>query len=126
MVLLEAMGTGLPVVSVDCETGPREIITDGVDGYVVPEDDTPALAAAMGELMGDAGRRRAFGAAALETAARYDAGTLGRRWERRIAELSAARRPGRGTMHAPALRAARAGAASIARRLLGPLCGLAL
>jgi len=104
MVLLEAMGVGLPVVSVDCPTGPRDIVREGVDGHVVPEEDTPALVSAMRGLMADAGRRKAFGAAALETAARYDAARIAARWEERIAELSAAKAPGRGTIVGPAIR----------------------
>ncbi len=104
MVLLEAMGVGLPVVSVDCETGPRDIVREGVDGHVVPEEDTGALAAAMSSLMGDADRRNAFGAAALETAARYDAAQIAARWEERITELSTAKQDGRGTIVGPALR----------------------
>ena len=104
MVLLEAMGVGLPVVSVDCVTGPRDIIREGVDGHVVPEDDTPALAAAMSGLMADADRRKAYGAAALETAARYDAAQIAGRWEQRIAELAAAKGSGRGTLAGRALR----------------------
>ena len=36
MVLLEAMSVGLPVVAYDCPTGPSDIITDGVDGHVIP------------------------------------------------------------------------------------------
>jgi glycosyltransferase involved in cell wall biosynthesis len=98
------MGVGLPVVSVDCETGPRDIVREGVDGHVVPEDDTAALAAAMSGLMGDDERRRRYGAAALETAAHYDAGRIAQRWEERIAELSTAKPAGRGTIVGPAAR----------------------
>ena len=76
MVLLEAMGVGLPVVSFDCPTGPRDIVREGVDGHVVPDGDKDALAAAMSELMTDEARRKAFGAAALEGAARYDIATI--------------------------------------------------
>jgi glycosyltransferase involved in cell wall biosynthesis len=98
MVLLEAMGVGLPVVSVDCVSGPSDIIREGVDGHVVPEDDTPALASAISGLMADADRRKAYGAAALETAARYDAAQIAGRWEERIAELSAAKDGRHGTL----------------------------
>ena len=104
MVLLEAMGVGLPVVSVDCETGPRDIIREGVDGHVVPEEDRAALAAAISGLIADTDRRKAFGAAALETAASYDAARIAARWEQRIAELSATKPAGRGTMVGPTLR----------------------
>lgn len=106
MVLLEAMGVGLPVVSVDCVSGPRDIIREGVDGHVVPQEDTPALAAAMSGLMADADRRKAYGAAALETAARYDAAQIAGRWEERIAELSAAKDGRHGTLAGRALRVA--------------------
>jgi glycosyltransferase involved in cell wall biosynthesis len=107
MVLLEAMGVGLPVVSVDCYTGPRDIITDGVDGRIVPEEDRPALAEALSELMADDARRKAYGAAAVEAAARYRRDRIAARWEARLQELSAAKPPGRRSIAGPVLRALR-------------------
>lgn len=65
---VEAMGYGLPCVGPDAWAVP-EIIADGETGYLVPPDDVPALANALGRLlenhemvarMGRAGRARAL------------------------------------------------------------------
>jgi glycosyltransferase involved in cell wall biosynthesis len=81
MVMLEAMSAGLPVVSFDCPTGPREVITDGRDGLLVPEGNTVRLAEAMKELIEDAERRRSYGAAATAKAASYSLNAVGPRWD---------------------------------------------
>jgi glycosyltransferase involved in cell wall biosynthesis len=98
MVLIEAMGAGLPVVSVDCKTGPREIITEGVDGHLVPEEDQPALVAAMSDLMADADKRRSFGDAARHVIERYDATVIADRWEAVLAGLVAKKGPRRSAL----------------------------
>jgi glycosyltransferase involved in cell wall biosynthesis len=89
MVLLEAMSVGLPVVSFNCPTGPRDVVREGIDGHVVPNGDGRALAAALSGLMADADRRRAFGAAAAEGILRYDVDTIAGRWEGLFDELAA-------------------------------------
>lgn len=48
-VLVEALGGGLPVVAADCSGGPADILEDGKYGRLVPVDDAPALAEALGE-----------------------------------------------------------------------------
>lgn len=42
--LIEAIGCGIPVVSYDCPMGPAEIVSDGVNGYLIPMGDKKALA----------------------------------------------------------------------------------
>ncbi len=92
MTLVEAMRCGVPVVSTDCPLGPAEIISDGHDGRLVPTGDEAALAKALLELIEDAPRRRAMGAAALESARRYDPEPIAARHELLFAELRSTRR----------------------------------
>jgi glycosyltransferase involved in cell wall biosynthesis len=58
--LLEAAACGLPIVTTDAP-GCREVVRDGVNGLLVPVRDAPALAAALGKLIGDAELRRRMG-----------------------------------------------------------------
>jgi glycosyltransferase involved in cell wall biosynthesis len=81
MVLLEAMGCGLPVVSFDFRNGPEDLIEHDVSGLLVPRRDVDALAAALIKLIEDPQRRRAFGARGLEIAARYQIDEIAARWE---------------------------------------------
>jgi len=58
--LLEAMTLGMPCVSFDCPTGPRELITDGEDGFLIPVGDIEQLIERLRTLMKDESLRRSF------------------------------------------------------------------
>ena len=53
MVILEANACGVPVVSFDSPTGPRNIINDNVDGIVVPLDDISTFATQLDKIAND-------------------------------------------------------------------------
>lgn len=61
-VVVEAMAAGLPVVAA-AAGGPAEVVTDGVDGVLVPPGDSESLAAALRRLAGDADLRTRLGTA---------------------------------------------------------------
>ena len=71
LVIIEAMSCGLPVVSYDCPCGPKNIITDGVDGFLVPTGDEQMLAEKMCCLIENPDKRAEMGAAALVKSENY-------------------------------------------------------
>ncbi|MFC4061743.1 glycosyltransferase family 4 protein [Planomonospora corallina] len=91
MTILEAMSKGLPVVSFDCPHGPGEIITSEQDGLLVRSKKPEALAEAVCRLIEDRELRHRLGRNALRTAAGYDLGSVGARWDALLEDLAAAR-----------------------------------
>ena len=85
--LAEAMAHGLPAVSFDCDTGPRDIIRPEVDGLLVPPGNVDALTAALDRLMGDAALRAQFAARAVEARERFSMERIAGMWEELFAKL---------------------------------------
>jgi len=80
--LVEAMAHGVPAVSFDCETGPAEILRDGVDGYLVPpEQGADGLVRAMAVLMEDDETRRSMGNAAVAVRERFSPERVMAAWD---------------------------------------------
>jgi glycosyltransferase involved in cell wall biosynthesis len=86
MSLIEAMSVGLPPVAMDCPRGPREIVDDGVNGFLVPDGDGEAFTAALLRLVEDEELRRSLGARAHHDAHRWSRESVGQAWERLLAE----------------------------------------
>ena len=81
MVLIEAMTCGVPVVAFDCHSGPRDIIADGEDGFLVDSGDVTQLAERLDRLLGDAPLRQAMGDAAYRNVQRFSSAAVMARWQ---------------------------------------------
>jgi glycosyltransferase involved in cell wall biosynthesis len=79
--LVEAMAYGLPAVSFDCDTGPRDIIRHGADGFLVAPGDTEGMEAALDKLMADAQLRASFALRAIEARERFSMQKISTMWE---------------------------------------------
>ncbi|MGI4719746.1 MAG: glycosyltransferase family 4 protein [Janthinobacterium lividum] len=90
--LAEALAHGLPAVSVDCDTGPRDIVRHGVDGLLVPQGDPAALVRALDRVMGDDGLRGMYARRARDARERFSLERIGGMWETLFRELSGPRR----------------------------------
>lgn len=80
MVMVESMSAGLPVVSYGFRCGPRDIITHGRDGLIVPDGDEQAFADALVSLMKDDAARKQMGRNAREISARYSESVVMEKW----------------------------------------------
>jgi phosphatidylinositol alpha-mannosyltransferase len=96
IVLLEAMASGTPVVASDIP-GYRSVLTNGVEGRLVPPGNADELASATISLLNNPQQQAAMGRAGRSTAQRYRWATVAERvlayYETLLARAAASSRP---------------------------------
>lgn len=88
LVLLEAKACGLPMVSFDVITGPREIIDEGEDGYLVQAYDLDRMAECIENLIENPDRRLEFSQASERGLHRFEKEQIYGQWKKLIEELT--------------------------------------
>ena len=82
-VLLEAMTYGLPCVSFDCDTGPRDMISSGVNGVLVdPKDKELGMTAALTQLLTDKDFRNKLSTNSILLRDKYSVKNIMQEWDR--------------------------------------------
>ena len=87
LAVIEAMACGLPVVSFDCENGPRSIISDGEDGFLVTPNDIDAFVEKLTLLMNDDNLRKQMGEKGNQKSERYSIDKIALQWRQLFDDL---------------------------------------
>lgn len=81
MVLTEAMSCGIPPVAFACPCGPKDIITDGMDGILVTPGDTSELAEKICFLIENEEQRKEMGQKARIRAQQFKIDIIAKEWK---------------------------------------------
>ena len=76
----EAMLSGLPIIATDCPSGPRELIRDGIDGILIPNEDEAALVRAIEKMIANPEARKRFAQSAPEVGTRFSLDKIVQDW----------------------------------------------
>lgn len=81
MVLIEAMACGVPCVSFDCPSGPRDIIKNNEDGFLIPNGEINLMAEKVDFLINNYNLRKELGANAKQNSKRFIIENVLVKWE---------------------------------------------
>lgn len=84
-VLIEAMASGCPSIAFDCDTGPSDIIKNGVNGVLIRPEDIEELGSGIALLMGNESLREKYGKAGLKVRETFSEDKIVGLWEKAIA-----------------------------------------
>lgn len=88
MVLIEAMSCGLPAVCFDYSCGPKEVVSDGINGFLVENGNIHALSKKMEELMRNRYLRFNFSKAARSVRDVFSEDRIMKMWAEYFARLT--------------------------------------
>ncbi len=80
MVLVEAMQMGLPVISYNCPCGPKDIISEGEDGYLVPLLNKEVLKDRIIKLIKNEPLRKEMSQKAIEKSRKFSEDVIMPQW----------------------------------------------
>lgn len=87
MVLLEASSFGLPLISYACKCGPKDIIENGINGYLIEQNDEKGLANAICKLIENDSLRQYMGKKSKEISMNFTQEAIFKFWPTFFREL---------------------------------------
>jgi glycosyltransferase involved in cell wall biosynthesis len=87
MVLIEAKSNNLPIISFECKCGPRELIIEGENGYLVPCFDVEKMANRIIKLIGNEEKMKEFSKKASDGLSNLAIDNIVQKWEQLFNEV---------------------------------------
>ena len=87
IVLLEAKLNSVPIVSFNCNSGPGEIISDGVDGYLIPCYNKDEMSEKICELINSYELRKSFSNHSQDNLDKFNKNSILKKWSRLIERI---------------------------------------
>jgi len=88
MVLLEAESCGLPLVAFDAPCGPKDLISDGKNGFLIATGDNATFTDRILQLIESEDLRKNMGKAAREHSLQFSEDNIMKRWLSLFAEIT--------------------------------------
>ena len=83
MVIIEAMACAVPCIATNCE-GPKDIISDNVNGFIINKDDSDAIANKIMELLTNPNLLEIISQEAYNSSLKYELSSIMKQWDNLI------------------------------------------
>ncbi len=87
MVLIEAMASGVPCIAYDCPSGPRTIIEEGINGFLIEDGNVDLFVQKLELLIEDEDLRMQIGSTAQESVKKYQIDVIMNEWQSLFQEV---------------------------------------
>lgn len=88
MVLIEAMACGVPCIAYDCPSGPRAIIEERVNGFLIEDGNLDSFVQKLEQFIEDDNLRLEMGTNAQESVKKYEINSVMKKWEKLFVDLA--------------------------------------
>lgn len=82
MVIVEAFSCGLPVIAYDCENGPRDLIKDGFNGFLINDGNSEEFQRKLQLLIDSDSLRKELGKNAIKSANSFSVENIMSEWDK--------------------------------------------
>ena len=87
MVLIEAMASGVPCIAYDCPSGPKSIIKEGINGFLIEDGNSDSYVQKLELLIEDENLRQQMSTNSQESVKKFEIDSIMNEWDKLFKDL---------------------------------------